>query len=463
MTRLSALAALVSLVCLGGCQVGDPGGDDDGSSPNGDIDAGGGEPGDQPELIPGGGVRGDAIAGTIYVFAIDEVTGAPVSGATVLVGGATATTDASGLARIGDAGLSGTQTVTVAASGYAAATWVGVQGDEVTVPLSPSSVAAQTATVSGTIPGWGNLPGAPFGSYNLGLVLYSHTSTLGARENSIEQLTDGSGNPLNACIDGASCSWQIRTRTGPQAVYALLLRGNARGTQDPADDTYTLLGYAAATGLNLSPGQQMSGVTLDVVDASTRNINVTFPGASGLGHDLALPYIDLGDEGWAVFPLPQLSPGASSSVLPELTGPFAGGQVHVVGLATPSLDEGLPYSTSVLRGVTGNAASLPAWLAPPSGLSAQGDAFSFGATSGASLHVAAVRTRAGDPRWTVTVLDGSTSVTLPALASDPLGSGPLSFHVTALDVPGFNPAAFSFENLSDELSRVAERNIEFSR
>jgi hypothetical protein len=410
-----------------------------------------------PKVITGGGVTNAPLDGTLHVHVVEVDTATPIAGATVLVGGTTKMTDAAGLATF--TGVTDPQTVTASATGHAATTWVGVDGANVTLPLDPSHRTVPTAHVAGTIAGWNNLPAPPFGHYTLGLVLYSFLDDPAAPENTIAQPMNGT-TPLNTCLNTGlsnSCAWQMNTRIGLQVHSAVIVEGDPHGTNsDLSDDTYQLVGYAVGQPMTLSAGQQVASESL-AMHSGTMPLAVTFPApASGLGRVLAIPELALGDAGRMVFPLPGLSPALTTAQVPSPTGALAG-HYEVVALATPSATATTPFSTAFVHNVTGTA-TIPTWLAPPT-ISAGA---TISVTGGGNFHTAQL-TRNGDTLWNITVLDSTTSVTLPAVTPDPLGAGPADLAVSAAEAPGFDPTSFDVPATKKALIRAAGAKATFSR
>jgi hypothetical protein len=122
----------------------------------------------EPKLIPGGGIASGKIDGNLYVYVIDEETGNVISSASVRVGASsdpsacTLLTDSTGLAKFDSKAcppLQGPQTVTVSAGGYAPVTWIGAAGVNLTIGIrNMNPPPVDSATVSGTIAGFTNLP-----------------------------------------------------------------------------------------------------------------------------------------------------------------------------------------------------------------------------------------------------------------------------------------------------------------
>jgi hypothetical protein len=450
-SKLGLVAILVVAACGPGGGTGDDVGDDVGDDSN------------EPVLVPGGGVTGAPVAGKVNVFVIAQDTGAPIAGANVQIGDALGgTTDADGLAVITDAALTGGQTVTATASGRVASTWFGVIGTSATIPLEPA--ATPQARVSGSITGWDSLPDPDFGNYNLAVILYSLTDDIGAPENHLAQ--PGGSTPANTCIKSAfsnMCAWQMNARVGPQRHFAAIVEGDPQGTtEDPSDDTYQLIGYAIGASMTLTDGQSVTGENLTIVPAGQRSpMTVGIPAApGGLGDVIAIPMLDLGGDGRLPFPLPAVTPASASTEVITPSGDFAG-TYDVVALATPPGAAAMPYSTGFARGASvGGTTQLPAWLPAPS-VAAAGGTYTITGGDGASVRYATF-TRGTTRLWSVSVLDGSTAFTLPALAVDPLGTGSATIEVTAADVTGFDAAHFSVGDVTGALVRASGAQATFT-
>jgi hypothetical protein len=447
----------VLLVLLAACGGSSGGGDDDAPG----IDA---APGDRhevnPELIPGGGVADAPIGEVLHVYVVDEHSGAPMSGATVQVGALSATTDAGGLASFDDAGLIGPQTVSATASGHAAATWVGVRGANVTIPLRPDTIPS--AKVTGSY----GLPSPPLGDYAAGVVLSTFLPDLASPENQLPQAMDGDTprNVMIRALGSDDSSWELTTRTGPQRLYLIVLDGDPNGTtNDPSDDILTVDHYAVGASVTLGAGQtQGSYAFADVPGGSTTTFQASFQGApSGLGDVVAFPFIDLGADGLMVLPVPPLTPAKTSTTIPTPGGDLAG-SLGVAALATPPGAANVPFSSINLRNLASASATLPAWLALPSGLSSGGGAVSYGVPAGANVTFVAFVRADDSAAWTISVLDGSTSVTLPALAADPLAGESVQVQVTATEVPGWNPDDFSVRGMQTAVTRAAGARTSFN-
>jgi Carboxypeptidase regulatory-like domain len=460
-------ACALALAALAACGPGGDGGGGDGGPGGPDAAPG------TPVLVAGGGVTGGAIDGSVAVYVIDDAGGAPIAGAQVRIGAADAaspleaTTDGDGLARFSDPGLTGPQTVTATASGHAATTWIGVAGASATLPLTARPRVTPTAHVTGTIAGWDSLPGPSFGHYTLAVVLSSFTHDVSSPDNNLAQPTDGSGAPLDTCLDDGStstCAWQLTTRTGRQLHNAVIVDGDSKLTSDTSDDTYTLIGYAVGSSMTLTAGQEVSGESLTMVPGGQlTQLTVSLPSApSGLGDVVAIPMLDLGADGELVFPLPTVTPGNPTTKVISPSGQLTG-SYDLVALATPPGAATVPYSTVVARGVALGGATVDPWLAAPTQLSAGGGSYGFSPPGGAALAYATFTAAGGQVAWNVAVLDGTISFQLPALSPDPLGTGSVTLAVTAADIPGFDPGHFAALDLATALHRASGARTSFTR
>jgi hypothetical protein len=434
-------------------------GDDGGGG--GGIDA---PPPGTPIRVAGGGVTTPGISGALHVFVVDALTDTPLPGATVLVEAATpleGVTDAAGLVTFRDGGLSGPQTITAIAADRTTTTWVGAAGTDVTIPLPRVAQSVSTAIVRGTIAGWNNLPAPSFDHYNLGLVLATFTDDIGAPENSPPQV--GGGSPANTCVRSAlsnMCAWTLVARTGPQLHFAVIVDGATNGTTDVADDTYTLIGYAVGTAMTLSAGQEVNGESLTIVPAGElTNFASVIPAApGGLGDVIAIPTLDLGEPGRIVFPLPTVTPARPTTRVLSPTGRFAG-TYDVVALATPPGASAMPYSTTFTRGVTPASVTLGAWHPTVTQVAMNGRTGSFTATG--PVRYASIRRADRGIVWSVSLLDGASTFTLPARSPDPLPAGALTLEITAAELPAFDAGNFRVTALSTTLTRASGASAAF--
>jgi len=182
--------------------------------------------------------------------------------------------------------------------------------------------------------------------------------------------------------------------------------------------------------------------------SGTTPLSVTFPAApAGLSHVSAIPELALGDAGRIVFPLPTLAPGSSTAQVLAPTGNLAG-HYEVVALAQPSATSTTPFSSAFVHGVTGSA-TVPDWLAAPT-VTGRREFSRFTGTG--NLHTAQL-VRANQTLWNVTILDGTTTFTLPTVTPDPLAAARSTSRSTTGDVASFDATKFDVPTVKQSLSR----------
>jgi hypothetical protein len=269
----------------------------------------------------------------------------------------------------------------------------------------------------------------------------------------------------NALVD--DCNFRLTTRTGAQAHYAVILDQDTKGTKDNSDDTFTVIGWAFKTGLSFAAGDSASGEVLaQVADADMQPLTVSLDGApAGLDALTAFPLMDLGDAGRIAMALPALDATHETTRVPKLAGALASARYDLMAQAQDATDKPQPSTLEWLHGVdTTGTVAVPAWLPPPSGLSAAGGTYAFAPVPGATLHGAEIQTTAGDRAWSVTIFDGSTSFTLPGLSPDPLPAGMAVLQVTALQIPGgVDLADITFDDARETLTALSTNQMTFAR
>jgi len=440
-----------------------------------------------PHVVPGGGIADGTISGRLNVYVTDEDLRTPVAGATVRVGASadpaacSATSDSTGLAVFESQTckpLQGKQTLTASAAGHAPSTWIGVNGMNVTMTIRAlARPAVDTATVTGTIGGWADLPDPAQGHQLLGVVGSSQTRDLGDRANDIAQgtrtiaiaLVGNRDIPANVCVRNAlvdDCNFRLTTRTGPQAHYAVIMDQDTKGTPtDDTDDTFTLMAWALETGLDFAAGDSASGETLpQVPDAEMQPMSVSLASApAGLDALSAFPLLDIGSAGRIAMVLPALDATHTTTRVPKLDGALATAHYDLLASAKDAADKDQPSTTSWLHGVDpAGTVAVSAWLPPPSAISATGGTYSFMAVPGATLAGAEIQTDAGDRAWSITIFDGSTSFTLPGLSPDPLPSGMARLVVSALQIPGIDLGNVTFDDARERLTGLSSDEITFT-
>jgi len=457
-----ALAATVATIGGPGCGGGDGGG------PN-HVD--------NPTPAAGGGVSGPVVLGELNVFVVDSVSKQPIQGAnvTVVIAGdapdLTGTTAAMGLATITDDALDGAQEIAVSAAGHVPATWFGANGAVVTIPLNPTAAppAADSAQVSGTIEGWADLPAPALGHFTIALVLYSFTKDLDAPDNQIQQpMPAPQQPPANSCVRAPGvqppCSWSLHTRTGLQTHYAIIADVDTKGTAENTDDTFTVIGFAGKSGVNLAADQTLTNETLTMVDAADiADLAVMFPALApvGLGELGAFPIMQLGDER-LIFFLPGITPEAATVSVPEPVGEFAGASWTLIAQAKGSSGAADPSSTIFKHAIDLTApVDLGEFLALPSGLMAGSDGmFSYTGAAGASVHSADILDADAKLVWNGLILDGRTQFT-PDASGTLLGTGSFTFKMGAVKIAGFDPGSFAIDDLIDSLDQLSSQIVSF--
>lgn len=442
-----------------------------------------------PRFIAGGGLGDGPIKDTLNVYVADDDTRAPVSGAAVRVGGSsdpdacTWTTDSTGLAifeKKACALLGGKQSITASAASYTPTTWIGVDATNVTMSIRAKMPAPiDTATVTGSITGWDSLP-APAAQHNLlGIVGYSASPTASDATNNLMQdmrmvqvmtMAGPVAFPVagNVCIRNAvanDCAWRLKTRTGAQAHYAVVLDQDTKGTDDSTDDTLTVIGWAVKTGLSFQKDVGADGEALTLLtDDQMQPFTASFsPTLTALNYLEAFPLLDLGDSGRIAIVIPALDATRTMTRVPKLVGPFAAAHYDFLAKAQVAKDQAQPATLSWSHAVDASktVAALD-WTPPPTTLMASGGTYSFGAVPGASVQGGELQTMAGQRAWSITIFDGTTSFTLPGVSPDPLPAGPALFVASALVITDFDPANAKFDDLRVKLTHLASDQIMFT-
>jgi hypothetical protein len=443
-----------------------------------------------PRLIEGGGVGDGPISGGLNVFVIDDDTKKPVSGATVRVGGSSdpaacsVTSDSTGLAIFTSMTCalvaSGKQSVTASAASYAPSTWIGVDGANLTIAIrTMATPVVDTAKVTGTITGWDALPAPAAQHQTLALVGASASRTLGDAANDIPQdkrnvmfsvldIVKTVEIDSNVCVRNAlvnDCSWILKTRTGPQAHYAIVLDQDTKGTDAPEDDNFTVIGWAVKTGLSFAKDKGADGEALTLLtDAEMQPFSAVFPPAlTGLDFIAAFPMLDLGADGRIAIVLPALDPQHAMTKVPRLTGALAGASYDLFAKAQDSQVQDQPGTVAWSHDVDPSKPVMSlAWLAPPTAIKVEGGTFSFTPTAGASVQGGELLTKAGKRAWSITIFDDTTSFTLPGVSPDPLPAGEARFAASALVIPGFKSNDVAFQNLQETLTHLASDAVTFT-
>jgi len=397
-----------------------------------------------PHLIPGGGIADGPIDGVANVYVVDDATRQPIAGATVTIGAATGTTDATGLFTA--IGLHGKQSVEATAAGYGAVQWIGANGANMTIDLKPKA-AATPVTVTGHVTGLSGLT-VGSGHVKLAVVTYSQSDLLDDATNNF--LTPNNGNVCVAVGASDSCAFTLASRTGHVALVAAILDDDTHGTpNDSSDDTQTLIGWAAHTDLDLTGDQANVDLSLLPADMlGTVTVSFGAPPA-GLATVEALVGLELDASDAMQLPI-VVRPAAPSLLVPTPAAVGATGY-RLTGIA--ETDTPVPGDESVVlrRDLDGPTLEAGAWLDPASGATVTNGAAAWQPVAGATL-MSVTFTMGATPELDVTVLDGSTSV-VPDSATLP--SGTLHAKVQALGAPGLDVTSFGLDADRDKLVQVS--------
>ena len=444
-----------------------------------------------PNLVPGGGIGGGKINGYLNVYVTDDDTRAPIMGASVRVGPSADSmpcevlTDSTGLAPFDPQSckaLHGPVTVTASDSGYAPSTWIGADGANMTMSIrAMNPTPVDTATVSGTIAGWEGLPAPATGHNTIALIAASQAPNLGDRGNGLTQPTRDVATivgtttiPANACIRNVvaqvdDCNWQLLTRTGGQAHYAIIVDDDSNGTDDMGDDIITVIGWALDTGLMLTANQTVVNETLTMVAAGDMQpFAATFPTLpAGMSYLASYPEINLGDAGRIAIVFPVLGTSVTMTSVPKIgaatTAGLAGGSYDLLAAAQATKDVNEPASLSWMHAIDASkTVALPAWLPTPTAITDMSGTYAFTPVTGATLHSAEIKNPDGSRAWSVTIFDGSTSFTLPGVTPDPLVTGTDTVTISALQIPGVDLGNVAFDDAQQALTGLASDQITFT-
>ena len=439
-----------------------------------------------PRLIPGGGVGDGKITSALNVYVIDEDSGDVLSSASVRVGASsdpspcTVLTDSTGLAKFDTTtcpSLKGPATITVSSAAYSPATWIGVNGANVTIQLRATVRATPpTATVSGTIAGWANVPVPPANHQTLALIGFSQTNNLGDPANDVTQgmrnvNVNGTNYPIpsNLCVINAAvsdCNWTLTTRIGQQTHYALIVDQYDNMTPDvKTDDTYTVTGYAMKTGLDFAANDAATGEILTMIaDADMQTFTASFASLpSGMDFMGGFPALELGAEGRIPLTTPALDLTHTSTRVPKLTGALAGKSYSLIAQAQDATDVKEPSSLAWLHGVDINGTvALSSWLPPPSNISVTSGTYAFTGVAGATVHGGEIQNMLGNRVWSITIFDGSTSFTLPGLTPDPIPVGTVNFQASALQIPGTDLGNFKVDDIKEKIAAISSDVVMFT-
>lgn len=407
-----------------------------------------GPAGTPPRVISGGGIGDGPIAGVANVYVIDDATRMPISGATVRVGTVEGTTDADGL--FVAQGVTGPQTVVVKAAGHRSDMWVGANGtnmtfnvDTATEPVPPA------ATISGTV----DLASITLaaGHIKVAQVFYSQTDDLGDPAN---QIATVGGTEVCFMVP---CAYSIKTRTGKVALIAAVYDRDTKNTATPSDDTSTLIGWAAKTGLTVTGGVDQAGVTLTLIDVGMLTTATVDFGSPPPGHNTvgAIIGIELGADG--VFTLPLFRTPTDTTLLVPRLAAFPASKYRLVGIANTGTSATASESIVLRRGLTTTTLAAGTWLAPPTSTMVTRTEASWSPVAGATVH--SVEFTQGTAKLlNVSVFDATTTeFTVPDLVALPAGA--ITADVNGIGAPGLDVDNFTLDNERDKLVMVSSQPV----
>lgn len=365
-----------------------------------------------PRLIKGGGVGDGAIDGLVNVYVIDNDTDAPIVDATVEIAGKDQQTDDTGLVIFQD--VSGPQTVAIKASGYRGAVWQDANGANLTIAISKlGNLTAQRATLSGSIAAWDTVT-VPSGHAKAAFVAYSQTDDFGDPGNNLT--TPNSG---NVCFGNPStCTFSIVSRTGTVTLTAAIVDIDPHGNLDPADDTYSIIGWATGPAVQVDSGIDQSGLVLTQLEpGKLQNVTIDYgtPPDALTKHD-ALIGIELSKD--EILQLPVLPSGATTALMPTLAAFSPGVTYRLTAVAQATVTDP-PQSVVIQRGQTATTLAAETWLATPVNVTASRTSAALDKVTNAKLH-SVQWSDANGVLLEITMFDAAkTTTTVPALLALP--------------------------------------------
>ncbi len=400
-----------------------------------------------PRVISGGGIGDGPIDGVANVYVIDDATRMPISGATVRVGTVDGTTDAAGL--FVAEGVTGPQTVVVKASGHRTDMWVGANGTNMTFNLE---TAPELVPAAATIAGRVDLASITLaaGHLKVAQVFYSQTDDIGDPANEIATMGD-----THVCFT-TPCNYAIKTRTGKVSLLAAIYDRDTKNTQNPADDTSTLIGWAAKTGLTVTGGVDQGGVTLTLIDVGMLNTATVDFGSPPAGHNTVGALIGIELAVNEVFMIPLFRTPTDTTLLVPRLAAFAGSKYRLIGIASTGNTPTASESIVLRRSLTTTTLAAGTWLAPPTSTMVTRTLVSWAPVSGSSVY--SVEFVQGTVKLlAVTVFDATTQFTVPDLVTIPAGA--VTVDVNAIGAPGLDVTSFALDDDSSKLVMVSSQPV----
>lgn len=389
-----------------------------------------------PRVIPGGGIGDGAIDGVVNLYVIDDATRTPISGAAVKVGDLEGSTDATGLF-VAD-GLVGPQTVLAKAASYRAEMWLGANGANMTMSLKPAAdPTPASGRLSGSITGFSAIT-VPAGHHKTAIVSYSNDDKASDAANNLT--TTANANICDTALPAGGCTYSIVTRTGTVALLAAVFDHDTLNDANPNNDTFTLIGWAARTGIAVAGDS--TGIDLAIVDVGNLG-NVTVDlgtPPSGMPNVAAVVGIEVGASGTMQLAPQFVTPTMLTVLAPRLAA-FSGSSYRLTGIANNGSSPTAASSVVLHRGLMTTSLAAGTWLGVPSSLEVTRTGATWTAVAGAVVSSVEYDLDKTNHLLSVTSFDGSTSFTIPDMIALP-ASGPIVARSTSLqgtlDVTSFS-------------------------
>ncbi len=441
-----------------------------------------------------GGLGGQPLDDELSVLVLDNFTGSPIPGASVVVGTEiddawVERTNSSGLARFSGT-LQPHQTVTVAAKCFSPITFVDVPVDTVTayldpvldvscadfsdIPALPGNSSSSGATVRGELvfpsraeferSGWSNVPGTK--SDDERQVAYVFRASSSATRDF--QLPSSASAVTPTAAGDAGYNFYIGALPGNATYYALAGIEN-RAVSPPLFTAYAM---GVAPGVTTRPDTTTTEVfiPIDVPLDHTLSVEVEPPQTTDRGPDRLEGHavLRLSEAGYAILPISrqeQLLPGTQRFDfvgVPPLSGSLTGATYVTFADAVTTAGGGLPDSFSGLFSTTNSSQTLrldnflevPLLEQPVEGSRWNGTRLEVSWAPGGEpvdLVVFDITSGGGLITWTVAAPGDVQQIDLPALrelSSDLApAKGSVSIRVTAAQIRDFDYGSLRYRQL----------------
>jgi hypothetical protein len=441
-----------------------------------------------------GGLSGAPLAGSLRVLVFDNYTGLPVKSAIVIAGDSLGNSlqkyaDASGVAVFADAALAGKRSVTIAKKCYEPTTFVDVPVDTVTAYLTPV-LSPECGADGGDIPPVGGKPSS-LGTIKGQLVWKGGTefkrapwtnvpAPKSADERQAAYLFAPRGDPAEPfqlpdpaqavlSDSGGSIGYQFSVSVYPGNITLYALAGIEDRKGSTAD--FTAYAFGMVRGVSALPGAVTSDVYITMDKPLDQAVSVTIappsPGPKGPDRVVASVAVQLGFDGYAVFPGASRSLPIAASVpaafvgLPGLDGVLDGARFVTSASAVTGPNRGAPMSI-VGKFVTTDATlpvpidgfvQVPVLTTPAPSAKFDGRHLAVSVAPGGApvdITVFHLDSGAGLVTWTIAAPAGKTSVELPDIGSLGAGltPGPVDIGVWCARIEAFDYGALLYRHLA---------------